>query len=307
MGKRPKITDVAATVTEQMVALTESTGLLPWEKGWDPRLGLPLSMSTGKAYRGMNTFILMLTGMARGFTSPWWGTYRKMTELGGQVRKGEQSTLVILWQTGTRKVEDKETGEEVAKRWATLRHYLVFCADQADGLPERYLEAPAMAAHDPIQEAEFLLQGYFGGAGAPAYSHADATAAWYQRTSDTVNVPPMGGFRQAEEFYSTAFHEAVHSTGHPSRLNREGIAGRHRFGDEDYSKEELVAEMGAAMLCTLAGIEKVTIRNSAAYVKNWLGALQNDTGLLVSAAAQAQRALDHITGASFEAEQGEAA
>jgi antirestriction protein ArdC len=109
-----------------------------------------------------------------------------------------------------------------------------------------------------------------------------------------VGMPARSAFHSAEEFYSTFFHELTHATGHPSRVGREGIMNHNPFGSEDYSKEELIAEMGAAMLCGVAGIEAQTLGNSAAYLQAWISKLRSDSRLIVSAASQAQKAADYI-------------
>jgi len=119
--------------------------------------------------------------------------------------------------------------------------------------------------------------------------------AFYRPSTDTLGVPARSAFDSAEEFYSTLFHELTHSTGHPSRVGREGIMEHNPFGSEDYSKEELVAEMGAAMLCGVAGIQSRTLDNSASYLQSWINRLRSDSRLIVSAASQAQKAADYIS------------
>jgi antirestriction protein ArdC len=130
----------------------------------------------------------------------------------------------------------------------------------------------------------------------PAFEQ-DSRAA-YVPSKDTVTMPSRAAFDSQAEYYSTLFHELTHSTGHPKRLAREGIEKIQPFGSEDYSKEELVAEMGSAMLCGAAGIEKATISNSAAYLRSWTNRLKADSRLVVSAARAAQEAADYIRGES---------
>jgi antirestriction protein ArdC len=107
-------------------------------------------------------------------------------------------------------------------------------------------------------------------------------------------MPDRQTFSSAEEFYSTLFHELTHSTGHPLRLNRSSLTEFERFGDEKYSSEELVAEMGAAFLCGFAGIDNRTVNNSAAYLRSWLEVFKKDSRLVLVAAGQAQKAVDLI-------------
>jgi antirestriction protein ArdC len=118
---------------------------------------------------------------------------------------------------------------------------------------------------------------------------------------DSVQLPEAGWFGKVEDYYSTAFHELVHATGHESRLDRPEI-GSSRFGSEPYSKEELTAEMGAAMLCGVAGISPATVDQSASYIANWLKALKDDRKLLVGAAGKAQKAADYIRDVKHETE-----
>ena len=105
-------------------------------------------------------------------------------------------------------------------------------------------------------------------------------------------MPARELLASAEAYYATFFHELTHSTGHTSRVGRDGIMERHAFGDEDYSREELVAELGAAMLCGVTGISPAVLNNSAAYLANWIRVLKGDSKLLVSAASAAQKAAD---------------
>lgn len=291
-------TDLYQRVTDQIVNALEH-GTVPWSKPWDPRIGLPLSVSTGKPYRGINTFLLSLAMQARGWSSPFFGTYDKIASLGGQVRKGEKSTMVTFWKTGTNETTDETTGDPKVRRWAILRSYLVFNADQADGLPDKYRTAPEATANTPLLAAADIIADYFAQDGAPKLQHGGPDA-YYAPGLDLVQLPLWESFTNAEGYYSTAYHEMMHSTGHANRLARGDLLEGHRFGDESYSKEELVAEMGAAMLCGVAGIEQATIDRSAAYIKSWIGALRNDTKLVVAAAGQAQRAADFILGTTFD-------
>jgi antirestriction protein ArdC len=119
-------------------------------------------------------------------------------------------------------------------------------------------------------------------------------------------MPARGLFHSSEEFYSTLFHELTHSTGHASRVGREGIEQLNTFGSESYSREELVAEMGAAMLCGVTGIAPSTIENSAAYLKTWITRLKADSKLVVQAASAAQKACDYIRNTNANSNESEA-
>lgn len=311
-----KIDKVATIVTEKITALLD-TGTIPWDQPWDASVGMPRSMSTLKPYRGINIFLLGASAMLAGYSSPWWGTYEQIAErCGGNkvaddsrrgyrwefpndesrgVRQGEKSSLVVLWKINKKEVRDDATGDVETKRWATLRYFLVFNAEQADGLPDRFYSAPEGHEHEPISACEDICEGY---ANAPQIIHGQPYAA-YRPSTDTILLPDLAAFTTPEEYYSTRFHEMTHSTGAKKRLKREGIAEGHRFGDTVYSKEELIAEFGAAMLCGIAGIDKVTLERSAAYIDNWRTKLTGDPKLLVNAAAAAQKACDLILGEEF--------
>lgn len=293
---KPKA-DVYQIVTDKVLALLEA-GTVPWRKPWaSTGGGVPLSMSTTKPYRGINPFLLICTAMAEGYTSPWWGTYDHIAKLGGQVRRGQESTTVVWWNRGTNMVKDEVTGKEVARIWMTLRLFRVFNADQADGLPEKYKVIAPNSGIESVGAVDGLTARYEGTLASLAFG---GDRAYYSPSLDHVQLPPLGAYKGVAEFYSTKFHELGHSTGHSRRLNRPGIIEGHRFGDDLYAREELIAEMTAAMLCGIAGVEQTTLPNSAAYLANWTAVLRGDSKMVVSAAAAAQKAADLILGTVFE-------
>lgn len=203
--------------------------------------------------------------------------------------------MIVWWNRGSRVVDDEATGEKVTKAWVTLRLFRVFNADQADGLPERFMgitESGLVTVDDvdaltALYESTLASLGYGG------------DRAFYSKVKDHVQLPPIGSYTDIGEFYSTKFHELGHSTGHKTRLDRPGIVEGHRLGDEMHAAEELIAEMTAAMLCGIAGIEQSSLANSAAYLAHWMTALQGDSKLIVTAAAAAQKAADLILGTTF--------
>jgi antirestriction protein ArdC len=277
-------------VTAQVLASLEG-GTVPWQKPWDASVGLPRSLSTGRPYRGINTLLLGLSAQDHGYCSPWWGTFNQVNERGGHVRKGERSTLVLLWTpVDPREKTDAQEGDRKPAGYLLARGFHLFNADQCDGLCMGQPERPTV---DPIEACENLAARYLE-TGPTLVQGGDR--AFYSPSRDVVGMPQASAFHSAEARYSTLFHELTHSTGHASRLNRDGIVEGHRFGDALYSREELIAEMGAAMLCGLAGIEQATLSNSAAYVGSWIRVLRGDARLIVSAAAAAQRAADLIAG-----------
>jgi antirestriction protein ArdC len=283
--------DLYRDVTERIIAALEQ-GTVPWRQPWDPAAGRPASMSTGRPYRGVNSLLLGLAGAERGYASRWWGTYRQIAGLGGQVRRGERSVQVVFWkqlEPGSDREGQAEDGEPT-RRVPLLRAFRVFNAEQANHLPGRYLAAHATSP-ELAGRAQDVLAGYLA-KGGPELIHAAGADPHYNTEHDRIMLPARGQFRTREAYYATAFHEAVHSTGAPQRLNRPGIAKFDHFGSGRYAREELVAEIGGAMICTATGAaSEASIRgDSAAYIAGWLRALGEDRKLVVTAASQAERA-----------------
>jgi antirestriction protein ArdC len=278
--------DAYQAITDRVIEALEA-GHVPWHRPWRSVRGqLPTSLQTGRAYRGINVWLLSLESMRQGYTSPYWITFKQAKERGGNVRRGEKGTQVVLWKPVRKQVEN-DAGENEEHRYLVLRTYTVFNLEQTDGI-EMPEEEP-LPERDPIEACEAIVTGYLLG---PDIRHG-GNRAYYSPALDYVQMPQRGQFDTSEGYYATLFHELAHSTGHESRLNRGGFGGG--FGSESYSKEELVAEMAAAFLCGEAGIE-VDIPQSASYIRSWLKALENDRKLLVSAAAAAQKASDRVLG-----------
>jgi antirestriction protein ArdC len=284
-------------VTERMIAALER-GTVPWHKPWHAADGRPTSMTTGQPYRGVNVFLLGLTAAEQAYGSRYWGTYRQIAELGGQVHKGEQSTLVVFWKPVEVADRDPQTAEVTVKQVPVLRYYRVFNAAQAYHLPDRFHPAPKQDTQ--IAEPQTVLDGYQ--ARGPALRHVAGDRAAYQPVTDTIGLPLRSQFKSPQHYYATAFHEAAHSTGHPSRLNRPGIAAFDHFGSDRYAREELVAEMTSSILCAGTGIDDPDLfDNAAAYIAGWLSVLNHDRTLVVAAAAQAQQACDLINPGEHQA------
>jgi antirestriction protein ArdC len=273
---------VYSIVTEQILKQLES-GVAPWHRPWTTHI--PKNLASGRPYRGINVFLLS----ASGYGSPYWLTYKQATERGGHVRKGEHGAKVVFWKIGTREAEDAD-GDTIERKSILLRYYTVFNVEQCDEITP----PDAGRVVNPIDECERIVHQMPN----PPAMQQDGRA-WYRPSNDTVGMPSRNAFNSAEEFYSTLFHELTHSTGHTNRIGRDGIERLNTFGSESYSKEELIAEMGAAMLCGVAGIERKTLSNSAAYLKSWIDVLKSDSRMVVSAASQAQKAADYIQGGAL--------
>jgi antirestriction protein ArdC len=285
-------------VTDRMIAALER-GTVPWHKPWHAADGRPTSMTTAQPYRGVNVFLLGLTAAEEGYRSRYWGTYRQIDLLGGQVRKGEHSTPVVFWKRTEVADRDRQTGEVAVRQAPVLRYYRVFNAAQADHLPPQWFY-PTLEQDTKIRAPQTVLDGYL--ARGPAMRHVAGDRAAYHPGADTIRLPLRSQFQSAEHYYATAFHEAAHSTGHPSRLNRPGIAAFDHFGSDRYAREELIAEMASSILCAETGIDGPDLfDNSAAYIAGWLSTLNHDRTLVIAAAAQAQRTCDLIRQAEHEA------
>jgi antirestriction protein ArdC len=268
-------------ITERIVALLEQ-GTVPWHKPWTVKTGLPRNLITQKPYRGINVFLLL----SMSYESPHWLTFRQANQLGASVKKGEKACPVVFWKQ--MKSEDEESAEP--KRYPLLRLYHVFNVAQCDGLKDAP-EAIPMAVTKPAEIAANMPAP-------PVVKHGMAKA-YYSPSEDTVGMPELDRFDGETSYYATLFHELVHSTGHEKRLKRASITERNGFGSDPYSKEELIAELGSAFLCGFSDITDQTIDNSAAYLEGWLRQFKSDRTLIVSAAAQAQKAADFILGRTF--------
>lgn len=268
--------DVYQIITDRIISLLEK-GVAPWRKPWNTA-GLdngPANLVSKKHYQGINSFLLA----CQSYESPFWLTYKQAQEKGGNIRKGEKGTPVIFWKI-LEKDDPQDTGGLPAlpalpdgsnihgkKRFGLLRYYTVFNIEQCDGIDTPPLESIAWPEHERIERAEAIVDGM---PNRPDIEYGGARA-FYRPSTDSVKVPELKRYEKPEEFYSTLFHELAHSTGHESRLGREGIVEAHFFGDPVYSREELIAEMTATFLCAHCGIENQTIENSAAYLQGWIG------------------------------------
>jgi len=280
-------------ITERIIKQLES-GVAPWHKPWTCQT--PSNLITQKEYRGLNVFTLA----SQGFPSRFWLTFNQAAKLGGRIRKGEKSSPVIFWNVGEEQETTTPDGRKETSRPFLLRYYSVFNYSQTEGIAIPASLLQETHTNNTIETCEQLVTNM---SDPPKFEQSDK--AWYSPSKDTVGLPARGLFHSSEEFYATEFHELAHSTGHPKRLHRENFDIPAHFGSESYSKEELIAEMTAAMLCGIAGIEQKTLENSAAYLKTWIARLKSDSRLLVSAASQAQKAADFIQGKTAARQEAE--
>ena len=271
--------DIYAAVTDRIIAQLEQ-GVIPWQKPWISA-GKAISHATGKPYSLLNQMLLQHSGE--------YITFKQCQEAGGKVKKGEKAHIVVFWKWIEQ--EDEETGE--TKEVPFLRYYNVFHIDQCEGISAKYTtEAAFPDGASTVETAQEIIYDYLGREGVKL-SHSEGDRAFYRPATDEVVLPMRKQFVSTAEYYSTVFHELTHSTGHPSRLNRLNRAAF--FGTEEYIKEELVAEIGAAVLVNHCGLESSSsFRNNTAYIQNWLSVLRGDKRFIISAAGKAEKAVNLI-------------
>ncbi len=276
------------TITQQIITQLEQ-GTVPWRCPWRAQ-SLPKNLFTQKPYRGINVWLLI----TRPYASPYWLTYRQAQEIGGWVRAGEKGTPVVFWKFDREPHEEIDPDATSTRRPPLLRTYSVFNVEQCE-LPASLtarLAIPVERKHEPLTVCEQIVTQM---PNPPTILH-DSPTALYVPSTDTVQIPSLSRFMSAEEYFSTLYHELVHSTGSGCRLARPGVTEGTRFASHAYSLEELVAECGAAFLCGMSGIAPQTIENTAAYIAHWLARLHDDRTMLIRAASQAQHAVDYICG-----------
>lgn len=280
--------DVYAEVTARIITELEK-GAAPWIKPWKAGSSPDHNLISKKPYQGINRILLAVSSMANGYNSPTWATYKQFTECGHQVQKGEKATHIVFFKPVPGKV-NAETGETESS-YCVIRSYSVFNADQTSmPKPEPVTDVPAF---NPLPECEQFMAR----TGA-SISHGGDTAC-YIPSQDRIQLPHKTAFDLPSSYYATAFHELVHWSGADHRLDRKLNTGR--FGDPAYAFEELVAEIGAAFLCTDHAITG-ELRH-AGYIGHWLKACKEDSKAIFKASALAQKAANYLKGLDVSQEQ----
>ena len=282
--------DIYTRITNKIVASLE-TGVRPWIKPWSAdhaagRIMRPLRHN-GIAYSGINVLMLWASAVEQGFNSPSWMTFKQALELNACVRKGEKGSLVVYANSIT-KTEQGDAGEDIDREIHFLKGYTVFNVSQIEGLPEHYYAAPE-PKFSPVARIDHA-EAFF--ASTKADIRYRGGRAYYAQEPDYIQMPPIESFTDAESFYATLAHESCHWTKHPTRLDRD--LGRKSWGDEGYSREELVAELCSAFLCADLELTPEVRDDHAAYIASWLQVLKNDNRAIFSAASDAQRAVDYL-------------
>jgi antirestriction protein ArdC len=293
----PEKRDFRQEVTDRIVNMLEE-GVAPWQKPWNPgeaSVGIPFNPTTERGYRGGNAVHLMATGLQREYGDPRWMTYKQAADQGWQVRRGEKGTQIEFWDVRAPRKEEsrpdatdgRRDGDD-EKRATRLVHrvYTVFNANQIEGIPPYESKRPT--PFEVVQSGEKILDN----SGARV-QHDQADRAFYSRSSDSIHLPPKDAFKDAAGYYGTALHELAHWTGHPSRLDRATLNESYRFGDSNYAKEELRAELASVFLAAERGIPHDPAQH-AAYVGSWVKALREDKNEIFRAAHDASAATEFI-------------
>jgi antirestriction protein ArdC len=280
--------DIAQLITDRIISELEK-GATPWVKPWRtlkgiPGEGMPFNPASGTVYRGVNHFWL---GM-QPYALPHYVTFKQAQALGGTVKADQKGTPVVYWNVH-RKETIGDKGEAVTSAYAFIKHYYVFNVEQCEGLNLPEMPEPPQVDWNSCAAADDIVSRLNLSGG---LTHA-GDSAYFRPSTDAIVIPAMAAFDSKENYYATLLHESVHASGHDSRLKRITPA---RFGSEEYAFEELVAELGAAMLCAHCGIDG-DLRH-AGYIESWLKALRNDKKFILSASAKAQQAMDYLTNTS---------
>lgn len=275
--------NVYEMVTERIIKQLEQ-GTIPWQKPWTGVRSGAFNRISKKPYSLINQAILEKPGE--------YATFKQWKDLGGHVKKGAKSEIVVFWKIID--VEEKnDKGEIEKKKLPLLRYYNVFHISQVEGVEP--LKEKLNTEIEPIEEADRIIKDYVDREHI-TFKECISDKAFYRPMTDTVVVPLKEQYKNINSFYQVAFHEITHSTGAQKRLDRD-IKELAPFGSEIYSKEELVAELGSAFLINHLEIEtEGTFQNNASYIESWLQVLRNDNKFIVSASSKAEKAVNYILG-----------
>lgn len=279
--------NIYEAITNRIIEQLEN-GKIPWMKPWSGVASGAYNRVSKKPYSLLNQMLLQHDGE--------YATYKQWSDIGGKVKKGEKSEIVVFWKILN--VEETKDGKTEKKSIPLLKYINVFHVSQVDGVEPKTAK---LIEHNPIEEAEQIKNDYANRENI-RIEELVTDRAFYSPSRDYIQVPCKEQYKDVMEFYSTLFHEMVHSTGHKDRLKRLDCSVKFAsFGSEDYSKEELIAEIGSAFLMNHIGIETAkTFNNSTAYIQSWLKVLKDDNRFIVSASSKAEKAMKYILGIEIE-------
>lgn len=278
---------VTERVMEQM-----KQGIIPWHRPWTGTAGT-INYVTRKPYSLLNQMLLQRDGE--------WLTFKQLTERGGKIKKGAKAGMVVFYtKFAYKKDKQSEDGIIITEEYEipVLKYYNVFHIDDVDGIESKLDGTTPTETLQPVEAAEEIVNGYVQREQGLTFKNDEpSNNAFYSPSSDKVVVPMLSQYAEVEEYYSTTFHELTHSTMKKERCDRTNENKKARFGNKDYSREELVAELGSAYLCTKANLNnEKAFKNSVAYIQGWLRALANDEKMIVWAASRAEKAARYILG-----------
>lgn len=311
--------DMYQEITNKFIEALQG-GVIPWRKPWSGSANAARSYASGRPYSVLNQMYIYIQadklynsdGNNDAYISKICGgrflTWSEVQAIeGAKVRKGSKAFTVTFFKMyqpkdengnpATVKAIDKDGNEVVKPRFVpVLKWYKVFSEFDVENLPQ--VAPESIKVLDPIAEADKVINEYIASNSPLKLEIKNSNRAYYSPSRDIVVVPERAQYNNIAEYYSTTFHELTHSTGHASRLARfAGDAAAAAFGSEEYSREELVAEMGAAMCLGRLQIEdNAAFTNSAAYVQGWLKALKNDNKMIFWASSRAEKAVKYIFG-----------
>lgn len=286
--------NVYQKVTDCIIEMLQA-GVCPWKKTWKSKNQLAINYESRKPYSLLNQFLLGQSGEYLTFT--------QIHKLGGHIRKGAKAKFVVFFkfiykdENGNNVKENDISREDIDKiqRIPYLTYYNVYHLSDCEGIESKIvLEPTTLSDDDKVLTAETAFENYVRQSGVKF--NDDGSMACYKIQQDTICVPNITLFEDVNEYYSTLFHECIHSTGHESRLNRKMTARTSR-DSYDYSKEELIAEIGNVMLLSEFGLDsKPVTENSAGYIDGWIKALKSDERMIVVASSQAEKAAKYFLG-----------
>jgi antirestriction protein ArdC len=288
-----KIDPATQRIADAIIASLEN-GNVPWRKPWTGAGFLPTSIATGKVYEGSNVISLWAAQQANGWVDNRWLTYKQAEKLGGNIKRGEKATSIIHWAPKFKQVDQPDGTTKDVFIYTPPKIINVFNVEQAEGL-----DLPPLVTPDPIpvSDAERILLETFKDH--PKINYGRQDSAYYMPINDNIYLPLREQFGSEQDLFETLVHELAHSTGHPSRVNRTELLDNYGAHKESRGEEELIAEISVAIVAGRLGVE-IDFGNITAYAQSWLRALKNDPQMIIKAAKQAQKAVDHMLGKQEE-------
>lgn len=305
MNAYQKFNHLAEQLTNEIVAELQQ-GKAIWQKPWSS-YGLPKNYGSGRPYEGFNAFYLHHVTVKNNYTAPYFITFKQAQELGGRVRKGQKGTPIVYWKIYEAKDENQRIEQAAEGKDHPCRRFVpfvwtVFNIDQVEGVDFQLPAMPERSGPQILEACQHVVDSF--PSPRPRIQHGGAQAC-YAPAPDIVQVPEPRRFVSTEAYHATLFHELIHATGHHTRLNRFTEDEKaSRFGDEAYSKEELIAEMGASFLCAFTGIREAVFQNSVAYLQGWISRLREDKTMIIYAGTKAFKAASYILDLKAEQDKG---